>query len=100
MLRLLYKGVQILENRSFHLGFIRAVFELKAIQINGELHPIDEEKYSPGVVKAYNFIVSSKPANVFGFKLSEESENELIELAKKISEYTFDRKFTSLELID
>ena len=100
MLRLLYRGIQTLEKPSYHLGFVRAVFELKAIQVNGELPPIDESKYPSGVVKAYEFINTSDTSNVFMFKLSEDSENELISLAKQISEYTFDKKFTSLLLID
>ena len=89
-----------MEKPSYHLGFVRAVFELKAIQVNGELPPIDESKYPSGVVKAYEFINTSDTSNVFMFKLSEDSENELISLAKQISEYTFDKKFTSLLLID
>ena len=100
LLRLLYQGVRVLENPIHSLKFTRAVFEIKAIQLNGELPYPDEKKSAPGVVKAVNFIIESPVNKVFSFKLSEESENELISFAKEVSEFTFDKKFTSLLLID
>ena len=100
MLRLLYQGVRVLENPLHSLKFTRAVFEIKAIQINGELPECDANKYAPGVIKAVSFIRESPVNKVFSFKLSEDSENELIEWAKEVSDFTFDKKFTSLELID
>ena len=100
LLRLLYQGVRVLENPLHSLRFTRAVFEIKAIQINGELPPPDEERFAPGVIKAINYITESPVNKVFSFKLSEESENELISFAKEVSEFTFDKKFTSLTLID
>lgn len=100
MLRLLYKGVKALENPKLSFSFVRAVYELKAIQINGELRPVDETNLKPGVLKALAYIKESPSANVFSFTLSEESENELIETAGKMCKLTFDRKFISLELID
>ena len=100
LLRLLYQGVRVLENPVHSLKFTRAVFEIKAIQLNGELPPPDENRFAPGVIKAVNFITESPVNKVFSFKLSEESENELISFAKEVSEFTFDKKFTSLLLID
>ena len=100
LLRLLYQGVRVLESPIHSLKFTKAVFEIKAIQINGELPPCDENKYSPGVVKAVAYITESPVNKVFSFKLSEESENEFIEWAKEVSAFTFDKKFTSLELIE
>ena len=100
LLRLLYQGVRVLENPIHSLKFVKAVFEIKAIQINGELPLIDEEKYSPGVVKAIRFITESPVNKVFSFKLSEESESELIKFADEVSDFTFDKRFTSLELLD
>ena len=100
LLRLLYQGVRVLENPVHSLRFTRAIFEIKAIQINGELPPPDENRFAPGVIKAVNFIIESPVNKVFSFKLSEESENELITYAKEVSDFTFDKKFTSLLLID
>jgi len=100
MLRLLYQGVRVLENPIHSLKFVKAVYEIKAIRINGELPLINEEKYSPGVVKALRFIIESPVNKVFSFKLSNESENELISIADEISAFTFDKRFNSLELLD
>lgn len=97
-LRLLYQGVRTLENPLLPLKFVKAVFELKAIQINGELPPPSEDSLS-GVKKAYSYILSSPVNKVFSFKLGEESEGELIEWASKVCDRTFDKKFTSLELL-
>lgn len=99
LLRLLYQGVRVLESPVHSLKFIKAIFEIKAIQINGELPPI-ESTHSAGVIRAVDYIINSPANKVFSFKLSEESENELIDWAKEVSDFTFDRKFTSLELID
>lgn len=100
MLRLLYKGVKSLENPKLSFGFVRAVYELKAIQINGELRPIDESRLKPGVLKALSYIKEMPSSNVFGFTLSDESTNELIDIACKMCSETFDRQFISLELLD
>lgn len=97
-LRLLYQAVRTLENPMFSLKFVKAVFEIKAVQINGEL--FEPENVSPGVRKAYSYIVSSTVNKVFSFKLSEESEKELIDWASKMCEKTFDKRFMSLDLID
>ena len=100
LLRLLYQGIRVLENPIHSLRFTKAVFEIKAIQINGELPHVDENRLSPGVVKAVSFIQESPVNKVFSFKLSDESENELVALAKEISDFTFDKKFTSLQLLE
>ena len=100
LLRLLFQGVRVLENPIHSLRFVKAVFEIKAIQINGELPMPDENRFSAGVVKAVGFIAESPVNKVFSFKLSEESEEGLITFAKEVSEFTFDKKFTSLELLD
>lgn len=100
MLRLLYQGVRVLESPVHSLKFVKAVFEIKAIQINGELPPIDETKHHPSVVKAVRFISESPVNKAFSFKLSEDCENELISWATEVSAFTFDKKFTSLELLD
>ena len=100
MLRLLYQGVRVLESPVDSLKFVKAVFEIKAIQINGELPPIDETKHHPSVVKAVRFISESPVNKAFSFKLSEDCENEFISWATEVSAFTFDKKFTSLELLD
>lgn len=100
LLRLLYQGIRILENPSFGYKFVKAVFEIKAIQINGELPPIDMPDASPGLLKAVSYISESPVNKAFSFKLSEESEEMLVEYATVVSEETFDRRFTSLDLLE
>ena len=70
MLRLLYQGVRVLESPVHSLKFVKAVFEIKSIEINGELPPIDENKHHPSVVKAVRFITESPVNKAFSFKLS------------------------------
>lgn len=100
MLRLLYQGVRTLENPAFDFRFVKTVFEIKAIQINGELPPIEMPDASPGVVKAVKYITESPVNKAFSFKLSESSAQELSEYATVVCEETFDRNFTSLELLE
>ena len=100
MLRLLYQGVRTLENPAFDFRFVKTVFEIKAIQINGELPPIEMPDASPGVVKAVKYITESPVNKAFSFKLSESSAQELSEYAMAVCEETFDRNFTSLELLE
>lgn len=100
MLRLLYQGVRTLENPAFDFRFVKTVFEIKAIQINGELPPIEMPDASPGVVKAVKYITESPVNKAFSFKLSESSAQELSEYATAVCEETFDRNFTSLELLE
>lgn len=99
MLRLLYQGVRTLENPLLKFSFVRAVFEIKSIQINGELPPVSNH-FSGGVKKAVLYIIDSPVNKVFSFKLSEDSEKELINYAKEVARFTFDKKFTSLDLLD
>ena len=85
---------------SLREAFIDNFFEGMRSDITMAFYGMYENKYSPGVVKAVSYIIESPVNKVFSFKLSEESENELIAWAKEVSEFTFDKKFTSLELIE
>ena len=100
LMRLLYQGLTFLLKEEVPNDFIRTVFEMKSIMLEGEF-PFDKLKDLPdGAVRALHYIYETKPEDVFSFKLSEETFEKLRQKADRICRNTFEREFTSLSMIE
>lgn len=99
MLKLLYQSLSALCKSDLSKEFIRAVFEIKVIMINGEFPGIGDRENIPGLKATIDFLYGTPADKVFSFKLSEEAEKEFVKFATEVCNRTFDVKFTSLDLI-
>ena len=103
MLKLLYQSLRALISENFDNRLVRAIFELKAIMVNGEFPgiPIKEgREYLKSTVYAIDYINDNEASKVYSFTVKEDVLQELCEIAKKIRGNVINFQFKSLEIHD
>lgn len=101
MLKLLFQSVRAIIRQNPDNRLVRAVFEIKALSVNGEFPGVSEKyKLSDTTLYAIEYIVNSTIEKLYSFTLTEEAIVELAAFAKDVFGRYTDRKFKSLELID
>ncbi len=101
LMRLLYQSLRALESGKYQLSFVRMVFEIKSIVINGEFPGVPEHKtYLDDTVYALSYIEKSGIEKLFSFEVSEEVQKELIQIAKIYCNRFHDKHFASLDIIE
>ena len=101
LLKLLYQSLRALIHPAYDNRLVRAIFEIKAIAVNGEfpgLFPELSQENSCGYVISY--IVQSPVEKLFRFSLKKEVLEELIRYAARYCNKCVDRKFKSLEILE
>ena len=100
MLKLLYQSLRALSKDVFEDRFVRYVFEIKAISINGEYPGVPKDMdYDESTVYTVEFIYNISVEKLFTFRVS---DNVLIELEHIASVYMnqfTDKNFKSMELL-
>lgn len=100
-LRLLYQSLRALESGKYNNGFVRMVYEIKSIVINGEFPGLPEYKeYSDDTKYALMYIEKSTIEKLFSFEVSGEVQNELVQIAKIYCNRFHDKRFASLDIIE
>ena len=101
MLKLLYQSLRALSVPSLSNPLIRAIYELKAVIVNGEFPGLPEGKtYLPSTVYAVDYIVSSSIEKLYTFTVTEEVLNELRAISGRICKMCLQTGFKSLEILD
>lgn len=101
LMRLLYKALTLLLNKDRPNDFIRTVFELKAIMLEGEFPQIPSgDDFPEGARKALKYLYQVKPEDAFSFRLSDDTFDRLKKYARVVCRNTFDREFLSLLMIE
>ena len=101
LMRLLYKALLLLCDPAYDNDFVKTVFEMKAIMLEGEFPEIPEDADLPdGGRKAVSYVYSAKPENAFSFNISDETFEKLKKQTRIICSNTFDREFASLAMIE
>lgn len=101
MLKLLFQSVRAIIKKNIDNRLVRAVFEIKAVAVNGEYPgiPVGRELL-PATIHALNHIVDSDIEHLYTFAVSEEVLKELSQLAEIYRKRFADRPFKSLEILD
>ena len=101
LLKLLYQALRALIHPAYDNRLVRAIFEIKAIAVNGEfpgLFPeIDQESTC---AYAIFYIVQSSIEKLFRFSVTPEVLEELVRFSNRYCDKCMDRKFKSLEIIE
>ncbi len=101
LMRLLYQSLRALESGKYEHSFVRMVFEIKSIVINGEFPGVPEHKnYLEDTVYALSYIEKSGIEKLFSFEVSNEVEKELVQIAKIYCNRFHDKHFASLDIIE
>ena len=103
-LALLYKSLKALISERFDNRLVRAVCELKMLNLQGLAPSADYvEAYrnlSSGAEYTYNFVVSTLPEKLYTFRLSDEVLAEFADITYELIRNTADKEFNSLNLLE
>ena len=101
LLKLLYQALRALIHPSYDNRLVRAIFEIKALTVNGEFPGIPSDVNPEGTC-AYTiaYIVQSPIEKLFRFTVTEEVLGELTRVASGYCDKCIDKKLKSLEIIE
>lgn len=100
MLKLLYQSLRALQHPNFDNDFVRYIFEIKAIVLNGEYPGIPEDMVVEESTKyAMQFIVETRVEKLFTFSVTPNVNHELRKIAERLRKRFIDRPFKSLEIL-
>ncbi len=101
LLKLLYQALRALIHPAYDNRLVRAIFEIKAIAVNGEFPGIFSDIDKDGTCAyALSYIVNEPIEKLFRFSVTEEVLEELIVCANRYCQTCMDKKFKSLEIIE
>ena len=101
MLKLLYQSMRALEHKGLDNRLIKAVYEIKAIGVNGEYPGVPtDNNLTDGAVYALKFIAESAVEKLYTFTVSDAVLAELIKVAEKYRKRFMDKPFKSLQIIE
>ncbi|MCH4033931.1 MAG: DNA repair protein RecO [Lachnospiraceae bacterium] len=90
LLLLAYQSLRALESKTFPDRFVRAVFEIKLICLEGEYPGLPkEESVSPACIKAVDTIANASIGKLYSFLLDEKAERELEGVARSMMHRAF-----------
>ena len=100
LLKLLYQALRAILHPSYDNRLVRAVFEIKAIAVNGEFPGLFPDMNKEGTCAyAISYIVQTPVEKLFRFSVTEEVLEELIRFAARYCDKCIDKNFKSLEII-
>lgn len=101
LLKLLYLSLRALSKESLKNPLIRAIFELRAIHINGELPENPPEGvWQESTRYAYSYIMQEPIEKLYTFTVSDSVLEELKQIAKFCCNRYMDKKFKTLEILN
>lgn len=102
-LKLLYQSLRALSVKSLDNRLVRAVFELKMLELNGICPPVtDLRKWNDldqSTFYAVDFVKRSPVEKLYTFTLSEPVMKEFIDLTGRLVHRSVDKPFKSLEVL-
>lgn len=103
-LKLIYQSFRALIHESFDNKLVRAVYEIKLLDINGICPQTEEIKriYEPSksAVYAVDFIKNNPIEKLYTFSLTEEPLTELSDTARRLIERFVDKPLRSAQFLD
>ena len=101
MLKLLFQSIRAVIKENIDNRLVKAVFEIKAIAVNGEYPGIPGDRsFLADTLRALDFIVGTPVEHLYTFSVSEEVLSELSYLGEIYRKRLIDRNFKSLELVE
>ncbi len=101
MLKLLYQSLCALKHSDIKKEFVRVVYEIKAIMLNGEFPNIPASAEGlMGADYAVYYLWNTPPEKVYSFQVSDVALKQMQERSEQVRKRTIDRPMKSLELIE
>lgn len=103
-LKLLYQSLRALSVKSLDRRLVRAVFELKLLELNGICPSAEQlcggQGFDPSTVYAVDFVKRTPVEKLYTFTLSPPVMQEFQDLVSKLVRRVVDRPFKSLEILE
>lgn len=100
MLKLLYQSLKALTHPSLKRNFVKVIYEIKSIMINGEFPGIPESGMElSGTERAIRYLWETPAEKVYSFQVSDAVLAELSDMSAGVCKRVIDKQFTSLEMI-
>lgn len=100
LLKLLYQSLAALTYSELNKEFVKVIYEMKAIMINGEFPGVPEYREDlSGAERAIRYLWDTPADKVYSFRVSEAVFAELKAISEKICKQAIDRQMKSLEML-
>ena len=100
MLKLLFVSLKALSRGLIDNRLIRAIFELRAMAVNGEFPGLELRSMSETAEYTIKFIISADFAKLYSFTLKDEVMNEVINYSALVVDKMIHHSFNSLLLLE
>ncbi|MBQ3037028.1 MAG: DNA repair protein RecO [Lachnospiraceae bacterium] len=101
LLKLLYQSLTALTHPTLERDFVKMIYEIKAIMINGEFPGVPEQRDDlSGADRAIRHLWDTPAQNVYSFRVSDAVQKELSERCEEIRKRVIDKEFKSLEMLN
>lgn len=100
MLKLLFVSLKALSRGLIDNRLIRAIFELRAVAVNGEFPGLELRSMSETAEYTIKFIISADFAKLYSFTLKDEVMNEVINYSALVVDKMIHHSFNSLLLFE
>lgn len=100
MLKLLFVSLKALSRGLIDNRLIRAIFELRAVAVNGEFPGLELRSMSETAEYTIKFIISADFAKLYSFTLKDEIMNEVINYSALVVDKMIHHSFNSLLLLE
>ena len=100
MLKLLFVSLKALSRGLIDNRLIRAIFELRAVAVNGEFPGLELRSMSETAEYTIKFIISADFAKLYSFTLKDEVMNEVINYSALVMDKMIHHSFNSLLLLE
>ena len=101
LLNLIYTSLLALLKEDFENSFVRSIFEIKILSIEGELPETPENRrYLPGTLHSLEHIISTPPERLYTFNVNNDIMQELSMLSGYFVKDAVHKEFSSLKIMD
>ncbi|MBQ7766134.1 MAG: DNA repair protein RecO [Lachnospiraceae bacterium] len=101
LLKLLYQSLKALSHPSLNRDFVKLIYEMKAIMINGEFPGVPERRDDlSGADMAIRHLWDMPAEKVYSFQVSEGVFQELTRRCDEIRKRVIDKEFKSLDMLN
>ena len=101
MLTLMYQTLRALESEKFDNRLVRAVFEIKAVALQGEFPGVmANKKYKDDTLFALDYILNTVPEKLYKFTVKDEILMQLIEIGSDTVRKCIDMPIKSAEVLN
>lgn len=99
-IKLLFFALRALKNENLSRPLIRRVFEMKAMQLEGEYYEAPKTDLPEPAVKAWRYVLETPQEQLFRFVLDPEAEAAFGRAVEQMKQSFIERQFRSLAVLE